>query len=51
MGSLVLQVVPQGHGWMAKLIDNTLAAVNAAAPAEGLVVAGPPRRLPKFGLK
>ena len=39
MGSLVLHIGPQGHGSMVKLINNTLAAVNAAALAEGLVVA------------
>ena len=39
MGELVLHVGPQGHGSMVKLINNTLAAVNAAALAEGLVVA------------
>jgi 3-hydroxyisobutyrate dehydrogenase-like beta-hydroxyacid dehydrogenase len=40
MGELVLRVGPQGHGQMAKLINNTLGAVNAAALAEGLVLAG-----------
>jgi 3-hydroxyisobutyrate dehydrogenase-like beta-hydroxyacid dehydrogenase len=39
MGALVLHVGPHGHGSMAKLINNTLAAVNAAALAEGLVLA------------
>jgi 3-hydroxyisobutyrate dehydrogenase-like beta-hydroxyacid dehydrogenase len=39
MGSLVVHVGPQGHGSMVKLINNTLAAVNAAALAEGLSVA------------
>ncbi len=39
MGELVLHVGGQGHGSMIKLINNTLAAVNAAALAEGLVVA------------
>lgn len=39
MGELVLHVGAQGHGSMIKLINNTLAAVNAAALAEGLVVA------------
>ncbi len=39
MGDLVLHVGAQGHGSMIKLINNTLAAVNAAALAEGLVVA------------
>ena len=40
MGELVLRVGPAGHGQMAKLINNTLAAVNAAALAEGLTLAG-----------
>jgi 3-hydroxyisobutyrate dehydrogenase-like beta-hydroxyacid dehydrogenase len=44
MGKLVLRVGPQGHGQMAKLINNTLAAINAAAIAEGLTAAG------RFGL-
>ena len=44
MGALVLRVGPPGHGQMAKLINNTLAAVNAAALAEGLALAG------RFGL-
>lgn len=44
MGRLVLRVGPPGHGQMAKLINNTLAAVNAAAIAEGLTLAG------RFGL-
>ncbi|HEX8053172.1 MAG TPA: NAD(P)-dependent oxidoreductase, partial [Thermoleophilaceae bacterium] len=39
MGALVLRVGPQGHGQMAKLINNTLAAVNAEAIAEALVLA------------
>ena len=39
MGQLVLHVGPHGHGSMTKLINNTLAAINAAALAEGLVVA------------
>jgi len=39
MGELVIHVGPQGHGSMAKLINNTLAAVNAAALGEGLVLA------------
>ena len=38
-GQLVLHVGPQGHGSMVKLINNTLAAVNAAALAEGIVLA------------
>jgi len=40
MGALVIQVGPQGHGEMAKLINNTLAAINAAALAEALTLAG-----------
>jgi 3-hydroxyisobutyrate dehydrogenase len=44
MGKLVLRVGPPGHGQMAKLINNTLAAINAAAIAEGLTLAG------EFGL-
>ena len=44
MGRLVLRVGPPGHGQMAKLINNTLAAINAAAIAEGLTLAG------EFGL-
>jgi 3-hydroxyisobutyrate dehydrogenase-like beta-hydroxyacid dehydrogenase len=39
MGKLVLRVGPQGHGQMAKLINNTLAAINAAAIAEALALA------------
>jgi 3-hydroxyisobutyrate dehydrogenase len=39
MGELVLHVGPQGHGSLAKLVNNTLAAVNAAALAEGLTLA------------
>jgi len=38
MGELVLHMGPQGHGSMVKLINNTLAAVNAAALAEGISV-------------
>ena len=38
MGELVLHMGPQGHGSMAKLINNTVAAVNAAALGEGLVL-------------
>lgn len=38
MGQLVLHMGPQGHGSMIKLINNTLAAVNAAALAEGISV-------------
>jgi 3-hydroxyisobutyrate dehydrogenase-like beta-hydroxyacid dehydrogenase len=36
MGKLVLHVGPQGHGSMVKLINNTIAAVNTAALAEGI---------------
>jgi 3-hydroxyisobutyrate dehydrogenase-like beta-hydroxyacid dehydrogenase len=39
MGELVLHMGPQGHGSMVKLINNTLAAVNAAALAEGITLA------------
>src|SRR4051794_36388353 len=39
MGELVLRVGPQGHGSMVKLINNTVAAVNAAVLAETLVLA------------
>jgi 3-hydroxyisobutyrate dehydrogenase-like beta-hydroxyacid dehydrogenase len=39
MGKLVLHVGPQGHGSMVKLINNTTAAVNTAAVAEGIAVA------------
>ncbi|HEX8646840.1 MAG TPA: NAD(P)-dependent oxidoreductase [Thermoleophilaceae bacterium] len=40
MGQLVVRVGPSGHGQMVKLINNTLAAINAAALAEGLTLAG-----------
>jgi 3-hydroxyisobutyrate dehydrogenase-like beta-hydroxyacid dehydrogenase len=39
MGELVVHVGPQGHGSMVKVINNTLAAVNAEAVAEALVMA------------
>jgi 3-hydroxyisobutyrate dehydrogenase-like beta-hydroxyacid dehydrogenase len=39
MGELVVHAGPQGHGSMAKLLNNTLAAINAGALAEGLRVA------------
>ncbi len=39
MGELVVHVGPQGHGSMVKLINNTLAAVNAEALAEALRLA------------
>lgn len=38
MGTLVIHVGPHGHGSMVKLINNTIAAVNTAALAEGLAV-------------
>jgi 3-hydroxyisobutyrate dehydrogenase-like beta-hydroxyacid dehydrogenase len=38
MGKLVIHVGPQGHGSMVKLINNTVAAVNTAAVAEGLAL-------------
>ena len=38
MGQLVLHVGPHGHGSMVKLLNNTVAAVNAAALAEALVL-------------
>jgi 3-hydroxyisobutyrate dehydrogenase-like beta-hydroxyacid dehydrogenase len=39
MGQLVVHVGPQGHGSYVKLINNTLAAINAAAVAEALELA------------
>jgi 3-hydroxyisobutyrate dehydrogenase-like beta-hydroxyacid dehydrogenase len=39
MGTLVLHVGPAGHGQMIKLINNTLAAVNAAVLGECVVLA------------
>jgi 3-hydroxyisobutyrate dehydrogenase len=39
MGRLVLHMGAQGHGSMIKLINNTLAAVNAAGLAEGITLA------------
>ena len=39
MGELVLHMGAQGHGSLVKLINNTLAAVNAAALAEGISLA------------
>jgi 3-hydroxyisobutyrate dehydrogenase-like beta-hydroxyacid dehydrogenase len=39
MGELVVHVGPTGHGEMVKLINNTVAAINAAAVGEGLVLA------------
>ena len=38
MGKLVLHVGPQGHGSMVKLINNTMAAANAAALAESIAL-------------
>ena len=38
MGQLVVHVGPLGHGEMAKLINNAVAAVNAAVVAEALLV-------------
>jgi len=38
MGKLVLHVGPHGHGSMVKLINNTVAAVNTAAVAEGIAI-------------
>jgi 3-hydroxyisobutyrate dehydrogenase-like beta-hydroxyacid dehydrogenase len=39
MGELIVYAGPQGHGSMAKLINNTVAATNAAALAEALALA------------
>ncbi len=39
MGQVVVHVGPSGHGQMAKVINNTVAAINAAAVAEALTVA------------
>ena len=39
MGRLVVHVGPQGHGSMAKLLNNTLSAINAAALAQALHLA------------
>ena len=39
MGELIRHVGPQGHGSMLKLITNSMAAVNAAALAQGLALA------------
>jgi 3-hydroxyisobutyrate dehydrogenase len=39
MGELIVHVGPHGHGSMTKLINNTVAATNAAALAESLVLA------------
>src|SRR3954449_9328785 len=39
MGQLVVHVGAPGHGEMVKLVNNTLAAINAAALGEGLTLA------------
>jgi 3-hydroxyisobutyrate dehydrogenase-like beta-hydroxyacid dehydrogenase len=39
MGELIVHVGPQGQGSVVKLINNTLAAINAAALAEALTLA------------
>jgi 3-hydroxyisobutyrate dehydrogenase-like beta-hydroxyacid dehydrogenase len=39
MGELVVHVGPTGHGQVVKVLNNTLAAVNAAALAEALTIA------------
>jgi 3-hydroxyisobutyrate dehydrogenase len=39
MGELIVHAGPHGHGSMAKLINNTVAATNAAALAEALSLA------------
>ena len=39
MGELIVHAGPHGHGAMVKLINNTLAGVNAAALAEGITLA------------
>ena len=39
MGQRVVHVGPTGHGEMAKLINNTVGAINAAALGEGFVLA------------
>ena len=39
MGELIVHVGPQGHGSMTKLINNTLAGINAAGLAEGIGLA------------
>ena len=39
MGSLIVHAGPLGHGQMVKLINNALAAINAAAVGEALLVA------------
>jgi 3-hydroxyisobutyrate dehydrogenase-like beta-hydroxyacid dehydrogenase len=39
MGERIVHVGPQGHGQMAKVLTNTMGAVNAAALAEAVTVA------------
>jgi 3-hydroxyisobutyrate dehydrogenase-like beta-hydroxyacid dehydrogenase len=39
MGALIVHAGPSGHGSMIKLINNTMAAVNAAALGEGIALA------------
>jgi 3-hydroxyisobutyrate dehydrogenase-like beta-hydroxyacid dehydrogenase len=39
LGKVIVHAGPQGHGSMVKLINNTLAAINAEALAEALVLA------------
>ena len=39
MGELVVHVGPPGHGQVVKVLNNTLAAVNAAALAEAVTIA------------
>jgi 3-hydroxyisobutyrate dehydrogenase-like beta-hydroxyacid dehydrogenase len=39
MGERIVQVGPVGHGQLAKLLTNTMAAVNAAALAEAVLAA------------
>src|SRR3954447_15330181 len=39
MGELIVHVGPQGHGSLVKLLNNTLAAVNAAALGEAITAA------------
>ncbi len=40
MGQLLVHVGPQGHGQTVKLLNNTLAAINAAAVGEAITIAG-----------
>jgi 3-hydroxyisobutyrate dehydrogenase len=39
MGELIVHTGPQGHGQLAKVLTNTMGAVNAAALAEAVTVA------------